>query len=260
MTGKRNLLAIIDSNPFPATDGKSYPIEGQLKGLAQWWNIDILEVRKRDAKHGFESKTHHEIARDVIQIDAPIAAGKTQKLAGEIFTGKPYFLSPCADSSVIANAMGQRAYDAVYVSPLGLADWATAVAGCLPNRPKLVLNQNDSITERFRRDFDLFKLRVLSWKNSTKHLLQSLRANYMARIERRVYSNFDLILVQTPRDRDAIIDDVGGDIAGKLLLAPNGIKESLLSLQYNQHAARRLLHIGGLSRNRRDLVLSLIHI
>ena len=254
MKSSRNLLAVIDANPFPATDGKTYPIEGQLKGLAEWWNIDVLEVRKPGARHGFESKTHHAIARNVFSVAAPNPSNKTQKLLGEILGGTPYFLQPVAPQEQISSAIGNRHYDAIYVSPLGLADWATSVADCLEHRPQLVLNQNDSITERFRRDYDLFKLRVLSWKNSAKHFLQSLRASYMARIERQIYACFDLILVQTEKDRDAIVADVGGRIQDKLLIAPNGIKESLLDLEYQQHQDQRLLHIGGLSRNRRDLV------
>ena len=250
----RNLLAIVDANPFPATDGKTYPIEGQLKGLAQWWNIDFLEVRRPGSKHGFDTKTHHDVARNVFSLTAPPSGGKVMKLATEVVGGTPYFNLPTPPKSMISNAVGNGKYDAIYVAPLALADWATAVADCLPSRPKLILNENDSITERFRRDYDLFRLNVLTWKNSAMHLMQSLRANYMAKIEKRIYSAFDLILVQTEKDRDVIIEDVGGSIQDKLLIAPNGIKESLLDLQYNQHNDKRLLHIGGLARNRRDLV------
>ena len=251
---RRNLLAILDANPFPARDGKTYPIEGQLRGLAQWWNIDILEVIKPGAEQGFQTRTHHEIAREVLSLNAPSPGNKFSRLAAEMLGGKPYFLQPVAAAEDIARTLQDRRYDAIYVSPLGLADWAIAVADGLKRRPQLVLNQNDSITERFRRDYDLFKLRVLSATNSAKHLLQSLRAHYMSGIEKRIYSNFDLILVQTKKDRDAIVSDVGGGIADHLLIAPNGIKESLLQLDYQQHASHRLLHIGGLSRNRRDLV------
>ena len=254
MSKKRTLLAILDTNPFPATDGKTYPIEGQLGGLSRWWDIDILEVRKTGVRQGFESGTHRELARNVFQVEAPTASGKAVKLSGELLSGRPYFLQPTASRQAIQNAVGEHRYDAIYISPLGLADWATQVANCLAHRPKLILNQNDSITERFRRDYDLFKMRVLSWKNSAKHLLQSLRASYMAAMERRIYSSFDLILVQTDKDRDVIIDDVGGDIRSKLVVAANGIKPSLLTLNYQQQHAKRLLHIGGLSRNRRDLV------
>lgn len=254
MSTRRNLLAILATNPFPASDGTTYPIAGQLEGLSRWWKIDILEVRLPNARQGFDTKTHYEIARDVLAISAPDSGGKLWNISGELLGGRPYFIQPASPPNEIAKVIGNRSYDAIYVSPLGLANWATAVAQCQPIRPKLILNQNDSITERFRRDYDLFKLRVLSWRNSAKHFLQSLRARYMAAFEKQIHSHFDLILVQTKRDRDVIIADTGVDVADKLLVAPNGIKESLLDLEYRQANDQRLLHLGGLSRNRRDLV------
>ena len=254
MSSERNLLAILDTNPFPASDGKTYPIEGHLKGLAEWWNIDILEVRKANVSHGFETGTHRTLARHVMQVQAPPPANKLSKLTGELLGGRPYFLNPVSSNVQLKTALRDRRYDAIYVSPVGLVEWAKETAKILPQNPVLVLNQNDSLTERFRRDYDLFKLRVLTLKNSAKHLCQSLRVNYMAKLEKRIYSDFDLVLVQTEADRKAILKDVGGEIDSKLLLAPNGIKESLLELEYQQQSLQRLLHIGGLSRNRRDLV------
>ena len=255
MMSRPKILAVLAENPFPASDGKSYPIAAQLAGLAADWQVDILEVHRPGRKHGFESRTHQDIATNVFQVNASAPRTVRRRMSDEMLFGKPFFVEPAVDVSELKQLNDQR-YDVVYVSPSNMSSWAQPVAQAVMGQPRLVINLNDSVTDRFRRDYDLFRRRVLSFKTSCKHLLQSFRALYMGRLEQRLLAPFDRVLVQTEKDKQAIIKDCGSGYADKLRLAPNGIKESLLDLQYTpqQAASQRLLHIGAVARNRGDLV------
>ena len=256
MSSRPKLLAILDRSPFPADDGVRYPIAAHLTGLQDDWDLDLLLVTPTGAKKTGKDEIEASELRygDLLQATSP-PAGKLSRFFGESLHGIPYGHHPVLTDSEIASILGNRQYDAIYVAPILLALWAEVVARLLPKRPTLVLNLNDSISEKYRRFMDLAKMKHLPLRSRVNHGLKSSRSWWAPRLESKMLALFDLVLVQTPRDRNSIIADCGEPIAEKLLIAPNGIKDYLLDSPYEAAADKRLVHIGALVHNRRELLL-----
>ncbi|MCG8448182.1 MAG: glycosyltransferase family 4 protein [Pirellulales bacterium] len=256
MSLRPKLLAILDRSPFPSDDGVHYPIAGHLKGLQNDWDIDLLLVNRPQAIQS--SKIAIEESGfpfgEVLEA-VPPARGRVSRFLGECLGGRPYSHHPVISEQRLRELTAGRDYDAIYSAPMLVALWADAVARVLPQRPLVVLNLNDSVSEKFRRLFDLAKISGLPPGARLRFGLRSARAMYMPRLERKMLGFFDLVCVQTPRDRDALLADCGEAIAPKLVLAPNGIKEDLLKLPYQGANEKRLVHIGGLVHNRRELLM-----
>lgn len=256
MPSRPKLLAILDRSPFPPDDGVSYPVAGHLEGLGKDWDIDLLLIKRSGVKQAAmptSSATGFHFG-EVIEMTPP-PSGMASRFIGECLGRRPYAYHPVVPDAQLAESVAGRSYHAIYAAPMRVALWADALARTLPTRPLVVLNLNDSVSEKFRRFYDLAKISKLKPPSRLWHAARSTRVVYMPRLERNMLRLFDLVLVQTPRDRDAIVADCGEATAGKLLLAPNGIKEELLGLPYNSAAESRLVHIGALVGNRRDLLM-----
>ena len=104
---QRRILAILDVNPFPSTDGSTYPIEGQLRGLAEHWGIDILEVHRAAVKSRFETETHREIANHVFRVDAKTARSSRKRASDELLFGRPFFVEPTISVKEMASTFGE---------------------------------------------------------------------------------------------------------------------------------------------------------
>ncbi len=256
MSTRLRLLAVLDRNPFPPNDGVSYPIANHLRGLSPDWDIDLLLVRGSGAgedevvvpqDNGFAfGKVFEAVARPL---------GRSARLWGECLRGIPYgHHSPIAKSKLKELLVGQT-YDALYAAPTSVVLWAKSIAEVLPSRPLMVLNLNDSLSEMYRRRFDLARMSSLGLRSRISYALSSARVGYAPRLERKTLEQFDLVFVQTPRDRDAVISDCGASMSDRLLVAPNGIKEELLQLPYLTAGGKNLVHIGPLALIRRDLLL-----
>ena len=255
MSSRPKLLAILDRSPFPADDGVRYPIAAHLTGLQDDWDLDLLLVTPTGAKKTGKEEIEASDLRygALLQASAP-PAGKFSRFLGESLSGIPYGHHPVIPDSEVASILGNRQYDAVYVAPILLALWAEAVARVLPKRPTVVLNLNDSISEKYRRFMDLAKMSHLPIRSRLNHGLKSSRALWAPRLESKMLGLFDLVLVQTPRDHSSIMADCGDSMRDKLLITPNGIKEYLLESPYRAAADKRLVHIGALVHNRRELL------
>lgn len=223
-----------------------------LQGLQEHWDIDLLLVhgskKKSDA-----AKTDFPFG-EIIEFDAP-PKGKTSRMLDECMAVMPYANYAVVPEEELKKSLGDREYDAIYTAPMVVAMWADAVAKVLPKRPLVVLNLNDSNSEKSRRCWDLAMLGNLAPKTRFRHAIRSARILYKPRLERKMLSKFDLVFVQTPKDRDAISSDCGPQVAEKLMLAPNGIKDHLLDLTYDTAAEKRLIHIGALVGNRKDILM-----
>lgn len=256
MSSRPKLLAILDRSPYPADDGVAYPMAGHLEGLAEHWDIDLLWIQAPHSPPPSSAVAHQlaQLFRNVFEVTHPARRSRLQRLCGEVFGGVPLAHYPAPKSQFFRELLEGRAYDAVYTAPMLAGLWAATVAEALPRRPLLVFNLNDSLSEKFRRFGDLARMPTLPAKSRLRHGLHSLRVAYMPRLERKMLGLFDLILVQTPRDRDAVAADCGPAIAERLLIASNGIKEELLELPYAAAGDKRLVHIGALVHNRRELL------
>lgn len=82
----------------------------------------------------------------------------------------------------------------------------------------------------------------LKWRG----LMDRWRTANIARIERNLLCDYDHVLLQTAADRDLMRRLVGDGISSKVTLAPNGVREELLSVQPD-HRSRQIALVSELS-------------
>lgn len=92
-------------------------------------------------------------------------------------------------------------------------------------------------------------LRLMSWQRMLKshglvvrmtYFLRWLRGIAGARVERKALWNASKVFVQTDTDRKLLLDSLGADSSGRVLLLPNGVNEHLFSLEEGDGTARVL--------------------
>lgn len=245
--GRRKLLMILDRDPIPPSDGETYAIATHLEALRADWEIDLLRI-------GGPIEDIGPPFRDVFKLAPARRRSFAARCLGEVVSGRPVFEVPVDRDGLQRSGLRGRHYDAIYASPARLASWATAAAEIVAGRPRLVLGHSDSLTEQYRRDHDLSGLRGLDIGARFRHGLKGFRSLTFARVERALLDPFDLILVQTPKDRAAIVADCGASFGRRVVAAPNAIKESLFDLPYDGSTARSILCVGPFRGERRALL------
>jgi len=251
---QRRLLVIADREPSLAVDGESYTMSHHIAGFGRSWRIDLLHVSPSAPARPYSVDDEEKTFERSIQIPPPPMPGRLYRTLGEISGERPFFLQPVPPKQELARRMSGCSYDAIYVASSRLSAWAGAVASLMSRRPKCVLALSDSLSETMRRDWELARLRSFPYRSRIWHAVRSVRALTMPRAEAKLIDGFDLVLVQTQTDRNAVIDDCGPGAADKMLVTPNGVKEALLSLPYDGADRKRLVHLGPVSRERRNLL------
>lgn len=251
---QRRLLAITDRDPNLAVDGESYTMSHHIADLGRRWRIDLLCVSPSAHAGPFCIDDGENIFERSIKIPPLPKPSLLSRALGE-FSGKhPFFLQPVPPERELVRLISDRSYDAIYAGGPRVSAWANAIASLMPQRPKCVLALSDSLSETMRRDWDLARLHRLDYGSRIWHAARGVRAHTTPRGEAKLLSWFDLVLVQTQTDRNAVIGDCGLGVADKILVAPNGIRESLLSLPYDGADRKRLVHFGPVRSERRSLL------
>ncbi|TWT52646.1 hypothetical protein Pla22_02720 [Rubripirellula amarantea] len=246
----KTTLAVLDEFPFPPRDGVTYPIASHLSRMAKLGPIDL--VTTLPAKKIPESEHPFRSIHSIIQ--GKQASGPT-RLAREVFSAVPYFTRAIPDFSSLDPNIRDGHYDVLYTSPAWLAGWSKHYPRSWKNIEKQVLCLNDCVTERFVRDLLLARKNYLAFDKRLRHLLRGSRYPWMGRVERKLLDQFDAVLVQSQRDLESVVRHCGESYRTKLFVVPNGIKEHLLSLQYQPPEKPVLMHLGSLFGNRRGLML-----
>lgn len=245
------MLAVCDRYPFPARDGETYAIAGQLDTLIEDYDIDILHV----LHPGWPPEQPNPALRRwrysslcVSQIRPRVA-----RVLGEVLLQRPYFVIPPGPASRLT-AVLNGPYDVVYVALERMAPWLVQVRRALGSHPVGVLCVNDAFTERLRYHGALARRDLLPVTRRLVNGMQWLRTCYFGRLERQLLKPFDLVLVQTSKDRDALSHDCGPDLAPRVLVVPNGCKEELRGAVYRGANSRRLLFLGTLDTDQAHLL------
>lgn len=243
------LLAIVDRDPYPPRDGETYPIAAHLDYLARRWQVDVLCV-------GFAPALESDAERPQLTwrtIPHPSPGGRVRRLVDELLVGRPFFLRDAEDSDRLRELLGDQDYEAVYVSPVRLAEWGLSAREAWP-RARLLLGLSDSLTETHRRSLSLWRMPGMAFSSRLKHLARGMRSLYMPRMESGLLAPFDIVLVQSDTDLHAIVRDCGEQFEPKLLVAPNGLREELLELPYEGAESCSLAHVGPVEGERRPLL------
>ena len=241
-------LAVLDHMPFPATNGVTYPIAAQLSELARLGRVDLVTTAKR-ASFGEDTA----VFQKVYPIQTLAQPGSMYRYVREAFFGEAYFTRPYPRWQELPPDILDANYDYVYFSPAWSAEWAKS-AKHLWKGAKRILCLNDCISERFVRDLDLARRNILPAKMRLYHLIRGSRLPWIKRVEKRLLAEFDYVLVQSERDRASVSRVCGEAVSKRISVIPNGSKLELLDLEFAPPAQPTLVHLGGLTGNRGELV------
>jgi len=244
------ILLVFDFAPLPARSGITYAVANLIEQLQGRADLDLLIVGDDEIPepHPFGS---------VFRCRPPCGRRKIVRIVNEIRFGHGFFLrTPDSNLEIPAELLANQ-YDFIFTSPSWMAAWPPFLAQRMDGRkPKLILGQNDSLTESLRRDVDLAVGPMLPPRQRLRHLLRAARLPWISRVERELYRPFDVVMVQSENDRQLIEQDCGRATASRVLVAPSGVREELFEHEYQYDAEHpRLVHLGSFSGNR-GLLLS----
>lgn len=245
---------ILDRFPFPPRDGGSYTVCAHAEALGENWDIDLMAVPRQGQSPGDERHPGQSVFRERIHPPVPPIAWKGTRILDELLGRRAFFMDPAPPPQLLAEYLGRRRYDVIYVSPTRIAEWALSAACTLPHRPRLVLGLWDALTESFRRYLDLSRLSGIPRTTRLAYFAAGIRSFRLAAFERQLLDPFDVILVQTRRDAEAVVADCGARFESRLLVVPNGFKELLLDVPYEAAERKKVIYLGAASGGRRDLL------
>ncbi|MGH7145591.1 MAG: glycosyltransferase [Planctomycetota bacterium] len=239
-------LIVVDNKAAPPSDGESYPLYHQMVALSAASNLDVLFVQHPGAPVPAESDFPPGL-RSLFVVPARLPASKIGRACSELFRGNPFFeVAATVTPNEWPGILQGRAYDLVYGYTARMGKVALEVARALPGTPRRALCIHDALTERCRFYRDIWPL---VWYGPYNRLcyFRGLRRFYYGRVEGKLLSPFDLVIVQTATDRANVIADASAALDSRLVVATNGYRPELLNVAYNGARSQRLLMVGSLS-------------
>lgn len=244
---KRKMLVVSDRYPFPPRDGVTYPIVGQIQSLIDFFDIDILLVLDNKTTKTNPKLFKQDVFKHHFILENNYNKLNACKILNEFTLKQMSFLVSVPNKDILRNIFKGHNYDIIYTGLYRMAAWPPSIATILKKKPKLIININDSLTESYRRHLDLaLSDYPLGMRRRLAIGIKGLRSFYYSFLEKKTLITYDLILVQTRRDKNAIIQDCGKDFTNKTIIVTNGYKKELFDIEYKGAEKLRLLLFGTL--------------
>lgn len=236
------LWCVTDQLPFPPRNGITLPVFHYLEGLRGSHELRLILLHAAD-----QPPQATELERNVQRFGPVVCvplrrAPKWRRLLDEVRCREMFqhgWLTDRPSQPLAALAAPQ----ALLVSPMSaVAKWRACAA--LPAQAGLVrlAAVNDCTTAEY---YFRGQTQVGGGSQRLKGWLDRLRSHWIGRIERTLLAPYQTVLLQTERDRTLMAELVGPQTAAKVVLAPNGVAESCLSVQ--PIASHKLVFVGELS-------------
>jgi hypothetical protein len=222
----KSILALVDREFFPATDGEAYPILKHLEQLSYHFDLTVACFHKNPEKFQIPDF----LKKRIILCPAANRHNRLKRIAREAIFREPYF-SFFPNRDYLWELSAHR-FDLLYVTTARLVSYAKCIGRAL-NVGKLAVLQNDALTERFRYHRDLSRLPI--GRRRFINFIHGIRSIYFAAVERRMLRNMDLIIVQSEADKSALIRDCNVS-RQRILVIPNGIKNETCEMPYDPNA------------------------
>jgi glycosyltransferase involved in cell wall biosynthesis len=236
---KDDILFVVDQLPYPPRNGITLPTYNYLIILKRQFNIKLIYLCDQNIDNDLLYKNEL-IFGSIIKVHIKRHT-KLLRILKELCCVDMYQHGYYAQ----ATQLDFSAYAFLVVSPMS----SVAKLGNmldLPNFPpfKIAAVNDCTTSEYIHRDHDGFD-NLLNYLKAKSHFIRS----YLIRkIEYKLLKKFDLILLQTERDKHLFSKYVSSKLEPRILISPNGVNPSLMTLVTDSHEAQKtVLFIAELS-------------
>lgn len=236
------ILVVTDSFPFPPKNGKDLPIAKIFTEISQKESIDLLLVSDGNV-HAEELKKRSKIVNEVY-----VASYKRKNSSrrAHLYDGYQF------DENSIKNLPTQDIYDWVWVAPYPCYSFIEfCKSRNLSLFDKVALGLNDELSYTY---LNRFKKMFYQKSFSAKGIFWLFRSAMLKKEEKKIFGQIDLIHLQTEKEKKRLLKVVGDNKENnkKIVVAPNGIKEELLSCTYSGIDGHKVLVMTQLGDARRE--------
>jgi glycosyltransferase involved in cell wall biosynthesis len=243
-----NLLFITDHLPFPPRNGITIPLANFISQLAGNHAVTILYVTDK----ALDDELQKQLALNKGKVTEVWVSQWRKKsllrrIIGELSFSEAFSFRWIVDFSAIAPMAHEKDFDVIWSSGWSLFLAGPSLRERLASRPLLIAGANDSFAAAFQR---MTKLRLTKSNKPIDKLygiINLLRVPFIRRIETRLLANMDICLLQTEAERKILAYLSNGTLLNRILVVPNGVNESLLTIPFQSESDKDVLFLGELS-------------
>lgn len=241
------LLVVVDQLPWPPRNGITLPLVHYLEHLGRTHELRLVLLRGEGEPVDEAERAENQRRYGPLTELRLVRRGRVGRVLDEL-TGRGMYQHGWVPADVTALLALDTAWRTapVLVSPVrALARWR-AVQQALPTwAPRCTVAAVHDCTAaeyhyRWRAPQPGLGARLQA-------LSHRLRSPLVARAEAQLLRGADRVLMQTAVDREALRTLVDEDIAARVLLAPNGVREDLFALPEAHDTAAEVLFVAELS-------------
>ncbi len=248
--GSPVLWVVTDQLPFPARNGITLPVFNYLRLLSPFYSLRLVLLCNSAEPLASDALQQNEaLFGEIIQV--PLRRWPTWRRALSELGGREMYQHGWSPTSRALEAAALRgAPDAVLVSPMSaVAKWRACGGLVLSGGKPTGAAVNDCTAAEY---YFRGQSQIGGGRQKAKGLVDRLRSHRIARIEGKLLMPYQVVYLQTPRDRDLMEALVSKGVAKKVVVAPNGVNPAFLSLQ--RKPGHTLVFVGEMSGEYGDIV------
>ena len=239
------ILFVLDKLPYPPRDGETVPTFNDLIRLSRGNDVSLLILHDK----GIHLEKRELVAnRQYVQDFWVVKRKKMSKpraIINELTLRNPYFLSWRYDERSMRAFMEDRSFEVVWVSPFINADVIFSVNQILQERPSYICVPHDCTTAMLRSMKKLAGAGKKEAATTVNGVQRWLRSWLMAPMEAKILDLYDLVVMQTEKDKDWLARISRGRLNRKVLIAPNGVEDVLFDIPIDRRG-KDILYFGSL--------------
>ncbi len=220
------LWVVTDQFPYPARNGITLPIFHYLKELGSTHSIRLILLVAHNAAINPSSLADNEaLFGEIVQLRLDRKKAVIRAF-NELFCQEMYQHGWTVNRPV--HLAHLPAPQAVLVSPMSaVAKWRACDGPLLHPGVNHLAAVNDCTTAEY-----YFRSQSLGGNQTQriKHRIDRMRSHWIGVIEKKLLQPYPFICLQTQTDRDLMRRLVGPETADKVVLVPNGVAQSYLSV------------------------------
>lgn len=242
------ILLVTESIPFPPRNGRELPTAKIFEHFLATHTVDIVVVGKDKAD--FETRLPF-VPESVNEMHfLPYQQlGAVRRILNELLLIKPaYFYRQLESDKVKALFLG-KTYDFAWINPPGNKALLERCANLnIPIAKHSVLGMNDLKSALYADKIHQVKGGNFKWA----YLMHWLRSFFIARMEKKYLQDFDLIHVQTAKEKRKTVKLIGKpEFVDRIIDSPNGVKEFLFNARYAGIDSKAILFMTHLNGERK---------
>ncbi|MGK0390256.1 MAG: hypothetical protein ACI94Y_003007 [Maribacter sp.] len=245
------ILLITETIPFSPRNGRELPTAEIFAKLSQNAHVDILVVSKDHTDFEKRKKNIPAHFGFCKQIGFTNKGSKGKRIIQEILGNKPSYFSKIFNIKEIQNAIGEKTYDYLWISPAALYTFVQ----CLIDNDyrifdKVAIGMNDLKSGMY---YDSIHEAIGFRTLHSPYFTRFFRSFFMKKAECKFLSQVDFIHVQTQSEAKKTKKILKTRAAGNPLIcvAPNGYKKNLIACKYKGKDSVNILYMTQLNEGRK---------